>query len=211
MDSLSFTAPIDQKFTATTLETALAKAVKTTFEQKLHQKMQDLLDYGTPHLGSRTVVERFTKQDGLVVLRRPVVSDTIMRVILANWLSLGSERGLGFLRFVLTMLWEKEWSIVRLWHSSVKAEEYPRFLSQTYVSGYFLTSRIHLNIKASVDLSEISELTPIIRQLVPANIVVSVIAEALNRDFEKNIEVAMVGKVYQIQDLSRDVRYSNSS
>lgn len=199
---VDYTQLIDRQQAITPLEQAIAQATKTVFFETLQSQLQDLMDYGCPQLGSQTVIERFAKQDGLVVLRRPSASNAIMRIIFSNWLSLASERGLGFLQFVLTMLWEDQWTINRLWHSTAKAERYPRFLSREYIPGYFLTSRIHLNIKRSVDLGEISELTPIIRQLVPANIVVSVVAEALNRDFERPMNVVMAGHAYQVVDLS---------
>ena len=57
---------------------AKSKAFKQVFADAFEQQVQDMLDYGCPHLGSRTVIERFTKQDGLVVLRRPFTSDTLM-------------------------------------------------------------------------------------------------------------------------------------
>lgn len=70
MDPISFTRPIDEHYVSTGLQTALAKAFKQVFAQNFEQSIQDLLDYGCPHIGSKTVVERFSKQNGLVVLRR---------------------------------------------------------------------------------------------------------------------------------------------
>lgn len=107
MDSISFTRPIDEHYVSTGLQTALAKAFKQVFAQNFEQSIQDLLDYGCPHIGSKTVVERFSKQNGLVVLRRNNTSDTLMRIIYANWSSMGNKRGLAFLEFVLRMLWGK--------------------------------------------------------------------------------------------------------
>ena len=65
MEPISFTRPIDeQPNNHIGLETAMAKAFKQVFADVFQQRIQDILDYGAPHLGSRTVVERFTKQDG---------------------------------------------------------------------------------------------------------------------------------------------------
>lgn len=78
------------------------------------------------------VVQRWLSvflKDGLVVLRNAEASDVLMRIIYATWLSLGSERGLNFLEFVLTMLWADKWKLIRLWHSISKVQAYPRFLS----------------------------------------------------------------------------------
>jgi hypothetical protein len=48
--------------TTTGLETAMSKAFKQVFADVYQQRLQDVLDYGAPHLGSRTVVDRFTKR-----------------------------------------------------------------------------------------------------------------------------------------------------
>ena len=203
MDTLNFTRPIDDQYAHVGLETALVKAFHQVYAEQFSQKMQDLVDYGAPHISSRTVIERFSKQDGLVVLRRPVTSDTLMRVIYANWSSLASERGLGFLEFVLKMLWTNQWQIIRLWHSVARVNQYPLFLSAEPQPNYFLTSRIMISLDATVSIAEIAELSPLIRRLVPANVVVKVNAKALNREAEtKQIGVAMMGKVYNVVDLS---------
>ena len=205
MGSINFTRLIDDQYAQTAhvgLETALAQAFKQVFDQQLAAKVQDLVDYGCPHIGSQTVVERFTKQDGLAVLRRPVTSDVLMRVIYANWSSLGSERGLGFLEFMLKMLWTNQWQIIRLWHSSARVQNYPLYLSETQQPSYFLTSRIIIRLDTTVDIAEATELAPIIRRLVPANIVAKVNAKALNRDATKTVGVGIVCKSYNVVDLS---------
>ncbi|GAA5003305.1 hypothetical protein GCM10023206_06860 [Acinetobacter puyangensis] len=197
MDIVSFTQPIQQSFAQDGLETDLVSAFIAVMANEIHADFQDLVDYGCPHIGSARVVERFTKQDGLVVLRRSDSSDKIMQVIFATWQSLGSERGLNFLEFVLKMLWANNWTIKRLWHKTDQIENYPRFLSEIKQNHHFLTSRINLEIGENVDLSEIVELSPAVRKLVPANIVLKVIAKALNKDLgESQIGVACVAKTY---------------
>lgn len=204
MGNVSFTRPIDQQVNNHKgLETALAKAFKQVFADVFEQQVQDMLDYGCPHLGSRKVIERFSKQDGLVVLRRPLTSDTLMRVIYANWSSLASERGLGFLEFVLRMIWTDQWQIKRLWHPIKTYLNYPAHITVEEKPDHFLTSRLRISIEDTVDTSEIVELAPIIRRLVPANIVVKVHAKALDVEFgNKAIGVAVYGKVYQLIDFS---------
>ena len=175
MDPVNFIYPIDVQHTGNDLRTDLAQAIRTVWADQLSAKMQDLLDYGAPHLGSRTVIERFSKQDGLAVFRRPVTADVLMRIIYANWSSLASERGLGFLQFVLQTLWPDQWQITRLWHSKSYANQYPRFLFDTTAANRFLTSRIRIVLDPSVPSGELSELAPILRRLVPANIVPQVV------------------------------------
>lgn len=200
MDTLNFTLPIDRQYAHDGLERALSRAVAQVIADELQVSLQDLVDYGAPHLGSRTVVERFTKLDGLAVLRRPVTADVLMRVIYANWASLASERGLGFLQFVLQMLWPDQWQVVRLWHSIPFASQYPRFLNESESANRFLTSRIRIRLDDAVDRFELSELAPVLRRLVPANVVPQVVLDVPTVDMQ--LGAAVVMQSYQVADLT---------
>lgn len=203
MDIINFSGPIGFRPGYDDLEAALAQAFKGVMDQAFAEQLQDLVDYGCPHLGSSRVIERFSKQDGLAVLRRPITSDALMRVIYSNWSGLANKRGLGFLEFVLRMVWTDKYTIVPLYHSIAFAHRYPVFLSELPLTGYFLTSRIFIRIDETVELKEIAELAPIIRKLVPARIVVKVVADVLNVNVgEKQIGTCIGYKNLQVVDLS---------
>lgn len=104
MDPVNFAGPLLAQPQATDLERGLSRAVAVVLQDELGMALEDLRNYGVAWLGRDEVVERFIKQDGLVVLKRPNTGPLLMRVIYQNWLALGSERGLGFLQFVLQML-----------------------------------------------------------------------------------------------------------
>lgn len=207
-DNLNFTQTIEAQFAHDGLETAIASAVKQVFAENLATQMQDLVDYGSPHIGSATVVERFTKQDGLAALRRDDPTGKLLRIIYANWSSLASERGLGFLEFVLKMMWGGDTQIIRLWQKISNVRQYPLVLSEQQAAGYFLTSRIKISLGASINLNEAIELAPILKRLVPAHILPNIYADALNADFVLGNEngdglgVAIGFKPYLIVDLS---------
>ena len=60
-----------------------------------------------------------------------------------------------------------------------------------------------ISIEDTVDTSEIIELSPIIRRLVPANVVVKVHSKALDVELgDSSIGAALYGKVYQVIDFS---------
>lgn len=198
MDVIDFVQPITRQYAHDGLELALARSIKAVVAAELGLSLRDLVDYGAPHLGSRTVVERFTKLDGLAVLRRPATADVLMRVIYANWASLASERGLGFLQFVLQMLWPDQWQITRMWHSILYANQYPRFLSDTQSGSRFLTSRIRIRLDSAVDRFELSELAPVLRRLVPANIVPQVVLDVPTEEMQ--LGAAVVMQSYQVAD-----------
>ena len=167
-------APYRQSFAYDDTEKVLQRLFIDIFTELFKDQIEDIHHYGMPHLGSAKVVERFTKQDGLVVLRRPTSSDLIMRVIYENWRSLASRRGLAFLEFVLQMVWGDQWTIQRLYHSKARADRYPSLVTPMPTRDSFLTSRIMIVLDQDVDASEVLELAPIISKLVPANIVANV-------------------------------------
>jgi hypothetical protein len=182
MDKLDFLAPLQLSHTANEMERALQDAFIKTYIELLGDDLKDLFDYSAPHMGGPRVVERFTKQDGLVVLRRPDTSETLMRVIYATWISLGSKRGLAFLDFVLRMLWPGQYQIKRLFHSKPLAHSYPDRLTYINTNETFLTSRIHVTMSEGVDLQELAELAPTLTKLVPANVVPSIAIEVQAND-----------------------------
>lgn len=177
-------------------EQVIKKTFIRSFELLFNEQLNDIFHYGMPHFGSGNVVERFTKQDGLVVLRRPQSSEEIMRVIYANWISLGSRRGFAFLEFVLQMLWPNQWEIARLYHSITYIEQYPKLVTEIKVSDSFLTSRIFVLMKNTVDIEELKELSPVLERLVPANIVPQI---GVRIDLGTGVDVGMAAVLNPIQ------------
>lgn len=173
-NSLDLIAPYRQSAAFDDTEKDLQSLFIDVFEALFSEQIKDIHYYGMPHLGSPQVVERFTKQDGLVVLRRPTSSDLIMRVIYENWRSMASRRGLAFLEFVLQMIWSDQWAIQRLYHSKERASQYPTLVTSFPTRDSFLTSRIMIILNQEIDPDEVMELAPIISKLVPANIVANV-------------------------------------
>lgn len=171
VSNLDLLSPFHPSYTHDETEAQVKAFFIDLFNELFLEKISDLHHYGMPMLGSPKVIERFTKQDGLAVLRRPDSSDLIMRVIYANWKSLASKRGLGFLEFVLQMIWTDRWAIQRMWHSYALRDQYPEHATITEESGSILTSRVMILIRGNIDVSELNELAPTIKRIVPANIV----------------------------------------
>ncbi|ENV14752.1 hypothetical protein F965_00098 [Acinetobacter schindleri NIPH 900] len=193
MDALNVIAPYQQSHTNGDTEAALQAVFIQVFTQLYGDKINDLNHYGMPHFGSLNVVERFTKQDGLVVLRRPSVDDKIMRIIYSNWSALASKRGLSFLAFVLQMLWGDQWEIKRLFHSIELANLYPTVTTVERLDDSFLTSRILISLDSDVDFAEVSYLAPTLSRLVPANVVAQITAEQRLEGIDRiGVAVAMM-------------------
>lgn len=164
------------------------------------QVLMDLINYGCPHIGSPSVVERFSKQEGLVVLRQSESTNTLMRVLLANWMAHGSKRGLHFLEFVLEMLFPQQWEIIHLYHYVEFAEQYPLFLTDTNDETTFPTSRIRITLADQVDGQRAAELKPSLLRLIPAHIVPSIARQPI--DTPSDLSIAVTAKVIHVADYS---------
>lgn len=197
-----FLAPIVFSHKSNDLERAMADIFVSVVQDTQIDQLNDIYNYGVPWNGSRTVVERFTKLNGLAVLRRNDggLSDKLMSIIYSNWEAMASERGLAFLQFVLDMLYPSQNEIVRLWHSTPQASSYPLYLSEQEGQNKFLTSRIRIKIGADVDLRELSELAPTIARLVPWQIVPEV-AVSIDTD-DMGVKLALAGELFQVANFS---------
>lgn len=197
-----FLAPIAYTHKANALERAMAGVFIKVVQDTQIDTLNDIHNYGVPWQGGRTVVERFTKLNGLAVLRRDDggLSDKLMSIIYANWTALASERGLSFLQFVLDMLYPNQNEIVRLWHSKAQAAKYPNYLSESGGSSRFLTSRIRIKINQAVDVTELSELVPTLSRLVPWQVVPEV-AVSIGTD-DMGLHMATAGEVVAVADFS---------
>lgn len=205
MDPLTLTQPIAVQSQADIIEEAVSHAFRHVLADMLGDGMADVADYGCPHIGSPTVIDRFSKLDGLAILRRGTAGDTLMRVIYGEWLALGSERGLSMLEFVLQMLWPDQWTIERMHQPISRVDFYPWDASPDVThaeyGATFLTPRIRIIIDGDYvsdadALRELSELVPVMRRLVPANVTPSVFVDPpLNEETFDDIDAGYVAVV----------------
>ncbi len=202
LNASDFLSPLAFTHKSNELERAMAGFFTAVVQERQIDQLNDIYSYGVPWLGSPTVVERFTKLNGLAVLRRNDggLSDKLMSVIYANWESIASERGLAFLQFVLDMLYPNQNQIVRLWHSMAQASRYPLYLSESQSVDKFLTSRIRIKIDSSIDLIELSELAPTLSRLVPWQVVPEVAVSIDTEDM--GVQVALAGEMFHVANFS---------
>lgn len=202
LNASDFVSPILHSHAGNQLERAMAGVFTAIIQDTQIDQLNDIYNYSVPWHGSRTVVERFTKLNGLAVLRRDDagLSDKLMSVIYSNWSAIASERGVSFLQFVLDMLYPKQNKFIRLWHSKRLASSYPRYVSEAKGLDRFLTSRVRIKISSDVDLAELSELAPTISRLVPWHIVPEVAVGIESKDMR--LVAAVAATPYLIADFS---------
>lgn len=197
-----FTQTVEHSHKANELEQAIAGVFAKLVEEYELDNLKDMDSYGIPWEGGRTVLERFSKLNGLVILRQDEdgLSDDIMATILSNWQALASARGLAFLKFVLDMLFPENNRILRLWHLKELASSYPLAVSEKQLPNSFLTSRVRIALTLNDANSNITEIAPILEKLVPWHIVPEI---AISIEFEDlEIGAALVGLRYHVAYLS---------
>lgn len=197
-----FVSPLLRTHASNDLERAMAGIFTSIVQDLQIEQLNDIYSYAAPWQGSRTVVERFTKLNGLAVLRRDDggLSDKLMSVIYSNWTAIASERGVSFLQFVLDMLYPNQSKIIPLWHSKALASGYPRYVAEAKGQNRFLTSRVRIKMDADVDIAELSELAPTITRLVPWQVVPEVAVAIDTKPL--GFQVAVAGELYEVANFS---------
>lgn len=187
----NFLQPLEKYVGFDEIENQINSLFLAVLTDLMADKINDIYNYGTPAYASQLVLERFIKQIGLVVVRRPETSHEIMRILYENWSSLASKRGLAFLEFALEMLWTKQWKIIRLWHDISLSDQYPNLVTTEKQANSFLTSRIYVLMDYNVDQKELEILLPSLGRLVPAHIVPEIGVGIFPEDFEIGMATAI--------------------
>lgn len=203
LQASDFTRTVQESHKANELDMAIAGIFTKLIEEYELENLVDMNSYGTPWLeSSPVVIERFSKLNGLVILRQDAdgLSTDIMSTILSSWQAMASGRGLAFLQFVLDMLFPGNNRVLRLWHSKELASSYPMAVSEKEMPGSFLTSRVRIALTLDDDNSDISDIAPVLEKLVPWNIVPEI---AVSVDFSQvDVAVAVGGYRYHVAYLS---------
>lgn len=203
LQATDFTRTVQESHKANELDEAIAGVFTKLIEEYELESLVDMNSYGTPWLeSSPVVIERFSKLNGLVILRQDAdgLSTDIMAMILSSWQAMASGRGLGFLQFVLNMLFPGNNRVLRLWHSKELANSYPVAVSEKEMPGSFLTSRVRIALTLDDDNSDISDIAPVLEKLVPWNIVPEI---AVSVNFSQvDVAVAVGGYRYHVAYLS---------
>ncbi|WP_296204966.1 hypothetical protein [Psychrobacter sp. UBA3962] len=203
LQAADFTRTVQESHKANELDEAIAGVFTKLIEEYELEGLVDMNSYGAPWLeSSPVVIERFSKLNGLVILRQDTegLSTDIMAMILSAWQGMASGRGLEFLQFVLNMLFPGNNRVLRLWHSKELANSYPVAVSEKEMPGSFLTSRVRIALTLDDDNSDISDIAPVLEKLVPWHIVPEI---AVSVNFSQvDVAVAVGGYRYHVAYLS---------
>ncbi|MCC3307540.1 hypothetical protein [Psychrobacter sanguinis] len=203
LQATDFTRTVQESHKANELDEAISGIFTKLIKEYELENLVDMNSYGTPWLeSSPVVIERFSKLNGLVILRQDAdgLSTDIMAMILSSWQAMASGRGLAFLHFVLDMLFPGNNRVLRLWHSKELANSYPVAVSEKEMPGSFLTSRVRIALTLDDNNSDISDIAPVLEKLVPWHIVPEI---AVSNEFgQVDVAVAVGGYRYHVAYLS---------
>lgn len=159
--------PLRASHEADDYEAELKDIFIEVFEAMLRPAERRLNSYGAPHRGAFSVVERAVKAEGLA-MERATSAEAYMAELYRAWRARNPKRGTAFLKHYLQLLWPNQWSIAQLWQDPTKP--YPAATSEVEQPGWFLTSRIRVNLDTA-DVADYSRLIGSFRAVIPARFV----------------------------------------
>lgn len=166
---------------------ALNQVLARLIESKLRPALNDISTIAMPQLGSAEQFELAANRSGLCIYRRD--EDEAMRYLYRAWAGRNPRRGLHMLRLYLSLLWPGGWECDQLWHPI--DQPYPTALSKTGGDGYFLTSRVEVNLKAGdMDETDVLRILPALLSVTPARIVLDINVETRTSPIPLRIGVA---------------------
>ncbi len=162
--------PLARSGHAVDAELELRQVFLALIEAHIRPALRQIDTLGAPQLGPDEQFEAAARGSGLEIYRRD--EPEAMRQLYQAWSGVNPRRGLAMIRLYLSMLWPgaDRWRCVQLWHRS--DQPYPTALSETGGAGYWLTSRVRVEIQASgMDASDVRNILPALMSVVPAKFV----------------------------------------
>ena len=164
--------PLNNSHTVGDIEKELQALQIDLFKQFQQAQFDEINVYGMPHLGSFSLIERISTQDGIIIIRQG--DEARLRYLFKAWKGRNPERGLHFLKTYCQVLWGQDnYFINQLWQN--KYIEYTKdlkILEELDWQGlsrhsYFLTSRVLVDIDTDIIPETIIKA---LRSIVPARI-----------------------------------------
>lgn len=162
--------PLARSGHAVDAELELRQVFRSLIEAHIRPALRQIDTLGAPQLGPDEQFEAAARGSGLEIYRRD--EPEAMRQLYQAWSGVNPRRGLAMIRLYLSMLWPGagRWRCVQLWQRS--DQPYPTALSETGGAGYWLTSRVRVEIQASgMDASDVRNILPALMSVVPAKFV----------------------------------------
>lgn len=163
--------PLNQQQECDLLESEWRAIFIDVFEKTIAPKMQDVMNFGSPHLGSIELMKQFATYDGLGSLRSDV-ENYRLSYLLKAWRARNQKRGFHFLNTFLQMLYPNNFNVSQMWQEH--GQPYPLVLRDEDAmrrsnKPHWLTSRVMVEI---FDLSEngdtISQYQPTLQAIIGA-------------------------------------------
>lgn len=176
--------PLVQSHEDGQLEAELKAIFIQLFNEQIRPAQARVETSGVPHLGPFEQIEQAVKAEGLSLIRK--VDEAPMRYAFKSWRARNPKRGLHMLKVYLQMLWPNSWKASQMWMpvggaypaDVVDAASYAAThggASVESAAGYFLTSRVNVEISGSAtDGSDVLQVAGALRSVMPARMVLYV-------------------------------------
>lgn len=154
------------------VEAELKELFITLFEVYMRPAERYVNALGTPHLGSRELIENALASDGLSIYRGATVNQDSGAYLLRSWRALNPKRGTHLLKAYLQLLWPNVWTANQMWQE--KGEPYPEALTETDEGNHYLTSRINVTLPSrSTTGGDVGAIASGLRASLPARLLLN--------------------------------------
>lgn len=142
--------PLQQSHSHNTYEAELKQLFIQLWQKCLSEKARDVNVSHTPHLGGKTLLNRYLVSQGISNFNVASLNDDEMRYLSMAWQYRNGKRGTHFLHTYIKCLWGVDFEILPLWQK--KNGTYPQDLKTEQeiaennepLTDYFLTSRLRI-------------------------------------------------------------------
>lgn len=188
---------LENSYTNNELEEGIKSIFIDLFKSQIGEDAFNTFVSGVPHLGSYPLVQKYLNDDGLALLDSNMI-DTATRYLLRAWKSGDvQKRGLHIAKLYLQLLFGDSAEAIQL-QQPIDAP-YPSGLENYkpedgLIDGYFLTSRVNLDIDFSHSGSPIKRLTNNIQSVLPARFVPDLRFSNISTKFDIDFKFIHGGK-----------------
>lgn len=142
--------PLRKSHSHNTYEDELKQLFIRLWQNHLSGKARDVNVSYTPHLGSKTLLNRYLVSQDISNFNVASLNDDEMRYLSMAWKYRNGKRGTHFLHTYIKCLWGVDFEILPLWQK--KSGTYPQELKteqeitehNEHLADYFLTSRLRI-------------------------------------------------------------------
>lgn len=181
--------PLQRSHSHNAYEYELKQLFITLWQRHLLEKSHDINVSHVPHLGGKTLLNRYLVSQNISNFNSASLLDDEMRYLAMAWKYRNSKRGTHFLSTYIKCLWGVDFEILPLWqhknapYPTVKTEQ-EIIENREQLNNYFLTSRLQVVLYGDSGYFS-TEIARSLNKILPARLFV----QEVNRSIDAQTEL----------------------